>query len=222
MVQFQQGAVLQLSLMKKWVLLHKTMVMVLGYISMGMVCIRCCNINIRNGSLKRKLSRYRWLQVLNVTLAATTNFTAAGRILVESELISYASISSPNLQSIVRNVNGTDNAAHNTGTAVTDATNFSDWGEGVLASEVTLEPGLWSLDNFGQVLVATIANGKTFTWNAGAASPLTVRASTSTSGFSTASNPTASRLTLYHQQQTLMSFRNRNNYWRSQHKTICL
>jgi hypothetical protein len=32
---------------------------------------------------------------------------------------------------------------------------------------VTLEPGLWSLSNFGQVLVATIANGKTFTWNAG-------------------------------------------------------
>lgn len=132
----------------------------------------------------------------SVTLAATTNFTAAGRILVESELISYASISSPNLQSIVRNVNGTTNAAHNTGTAVVDATNYSDWGEAVLASEVTLEPGLWSLDNFGQVLVATIANGKTFTWNAGAASPTTVRASTGTSGFSTASNPTASRLSL--------------------------
>jgi len=132
----------------------------------------------------------------NVTLAATTNFSAAGRILVESELISYASISSPNLQTIVRNVNGTDNASHNTGTAVTDATNFSDWGEGVLASEVTLEPGLWSLDNFGQVLIATIANGKTFTWNAGAAAPLTTRASTATSGFSTSSNPTASRLTL--------------------------
>jgi len=132
----------------------------------------------------------------NVTLDATTNFSAAGRILVESELISYASISSPNLQGIVRNVNGTTNATHNTGTAVVDATNYSDWGEAVLASEVTLEPGLWSLDNFGQVLVATIANGKTFTWNAGAASPTTVRASTGTSGFSTTSNPTASRLSL--------------------------
>ncbi len=132
----------------------------------------------------------------NVTLAATTNFSSVGRILVESELISYASISSPNLQSIVRNVDGTDNAAHSSGVTATDATNFSDWGEGVLASEVTLEPGLWSLDNFGQVLIATIANGKTFTWNAGAASPLTVRASTSTSGFSTSANPTASRLTL--------------------------
>ena len=132
----------------------------------------------------------------NVTLAATTNFTAAGRILVESELISYGAISSPNLTGITRNVNGTTNASHSTSTAVVDATNYSDWGEAVLASEVTLEPGLWSLDNFGQVLVATIANGKTFTWNAGAASPTTVRASTGTSGFSTASNPTATRLTL--------------------------
>ena len=132
----------------------------------------------------------------NVTLAATTNFTAAGRILVESELISYGAVSSPNLTGITRNVNGTTNASHSTSTAVVDATNYSDWGEAVLASEVTLEPGLWSLDNFGQVLVATIANGKTFTWNAGAASPTTVRASTGTSGFSTASNPTATRLTL--------------------------
>ena len=48
----------------------------------------------------------------------------------------------------------------------------------------------------GQVLIATIANGKTFTWNAGAATPLQTRASTATSGFSTANNPTATRLTL--------------------------
>ena len=70
------------------------------------------------------------------------------------------------------------------------------WGEAASASNVTLEPGLWSLDNYGQVLIATIANGKTFTWNAGEASRLTTRASTTTSGFETTNNPTASRLTL--------------------------
>ena len=70
------------------------------------------------------------------------------------------------------------------------------WGEAASASEVTLEPGLWSLSNFGQVLVATIANGKTFTWNAGDAARLTTRASTSTSGFSTSANPTATRVSL--------------------------
>ncbi len=70
------------------------------------------------------------------------------------------------------------------------------WGEAASASDVSLEPGLWSLDNFGEVLIATIANGKTFTWNAGAASATATRASTATSGFSTSANPTASRVTL--------------------------
>ena len=77
----------------------------------------------------------------------------------------------------------------------------STWGAGTWntprsTSNVVLDPGLWSLDNFGQVLIATIHNGKTFTWNAGAANARTVRASTSTSGFSTSANPTASRFTL--------------------------
>jgi len=70
------------------------------------------------------------------------------------------------------------------------------WGQAASASSVALEPGLWSLDNFGEVLIATVANGKTFTWNGGAASPLTNRASTTTTNFSTANNPTASRVTL--------------------------
>jgi hypothetical protein len=70
------------------------------------------------------------------------------------------------------------------------------WGEAAPASDVTLEPGLWSLDNYGQVLVATIANGKTFTWNAGDAARLTTRASTTTIGFETTNNPTATRATL--------------------------
>ena len=71
-----------------------------------------------------------------------------------------------------------------------------NWGEAATASEVSLEPGLWSLDNFGQVLIASVANGKTFTWDGGAASALDNRASTTTSGFETNNNPTATRLTL--------------------------
>jgi len=78
----------------------------------------------------------------------------------------------------------------------TDTWGAGGWGEASSADDVVLEPGLWSLDNFGEVLIATIANGKTFTWNAGATTPTSVRASTSTSGFETTNNPTASRLTL--------------------------
>ena len=78
----------------------------------------------------------------------------------------------------------------------TDTWGAGNWGEASSANDITLEPGLWSLSNFGQVLVATIANGKTFTWNAGASTPLEVRASTATSGFATTNNPTATRVTL--------------------------
>jgi hypothetical protein len=77
-----------------------------------------------------------------------------------------------------------------------DSWGSGNWGEAASASDVSLEPGLWSLSNFGQVLVATIANGKTFTWDAGIAARLTTRASTTTSGFETTSNPTATRVTL--------------------------
>ena len=103
-----------------------------------------------------------------------------------------------NLTGISRGQNGTSAAIQPlTGTAtVTNATDFSGWGDAVNAATVTLEPGLWSLSNFGEVLVATIANGKTFTWNAGITARLTTRASTTTSGFSTSNNPTATRVTL--------------------------
>ena len=75
-------------------------------------------------------------------------------------------------------------------------TGGTEWGNAVNASSITLEPGLWSLSNFGQVLVATIANGKTFTWDSAIAARLTTRASTTTSGFETTNNPTATRVTL--------------------------
>jgi hypothetical protein len=137
-----------------------------------------------------------------VTVDSTTGFDSAGTILVESELITYTSKSSTQFLGITRGANGTATAgtsngqAHSTNTVVQNATDFTGFGSAVQASTVTLEPGLWSLSNFGEVLVATIANGKTFTWNAGAANPTGVRASTSTSGFATTNNPTATRVTL--------------------------
>ena len=70
------------------------------------------------------------------------------------------------------------------------------WGTERSTSTVTLDAGNWSLDNFGQVLVATIFDGKTFTWNAGASGARGIRASINTSGFLTTNNPTASRFTL--------------------------
>ena len=65
----------------------------------------------------------------------------------------------------------------------------STWGTASATSNVILDPGLWSLDNFGQILTATIHNGKTFTWNAGVSSPRDNRATVMTGA------PTTSRLT---------------------------
>jgi len=132
----------------------------------------------------------------NITLTSTSGFPASGRIQVGTELITYTGISANDLTGITRAADGSTRAAHADAAVVTNAADFVDWGEAASAAEVSLEPGLWSLSNFGQVLVATIANGKTFTWNAGATNPLTVRASTTTAGFSTSNNPTATRVSL--------------------------
>jgi len=39
------------------------------------------------------------------------------------------------------------------------------WGSASTASTVVLDPGSWSLDHFGQILIATVKNGKTFQWS---------------------------------------------------------
>jgi len=39
------------------------------------------------------------------------------------------------------------------------------WGTARSTSNVILDPGSWSLDNYGELLIATIKNGSTFSWN---------------------------------------------------------
>ena len=72
----------------------------------------------------------------------------------------------------------------------TDTYSASTWGTARTISNVILDPGIWSLDNFGQILIATIHNGKTYTWDAGAAGARSIRATIMTGA------PTASRFTL--------------------------
>lgn len=80
------------------------------------------------------------------------------------------------------------------GTGVWGGSN--NWGEDATTNGVNTPPGLWSLSNFGQVLVATVLNGKTFTWNPAAGNPLGQRASVLTPGFETDLNPTNTRITM--------------------------
>jgi hypothetical protein len=48
------------------------------------------------------------------------------------------------------------------------------WGSASTSSNVVLDPASWSLDNWGQILIATIHNGRSFTWDP--TSGLTTRA----------------------------------------------
>ena len=68
----------------------------------------------------------------------------------------------------------------------------STWGTARTTQQVTLEAGSWSLDNYGQKLIATIQNGKTFEWD-----PINVSGTAlETRATVLASNPTASIMTL--------------------------
>ena len=154
-----------------------------------------------SGALTNTLSSGINNSVATIPLTSNAGFPTAGTVAIGTELITYSGKGTNTLTGATRQANGTTATSHNSGAVVTDASDYSGWGSAVEASTVTLESGLWSLSNFGQVLVATISNGKTFTWNSGIAARLTTRASTTTSGFETAiatgvGNPTASRLTL--------------------------
>ena len=70
----------------------------------------------------------------------------------------------------------------------TDTWGSSTWGTPSTTSNVTLEARQWSLDNFGQLLIATVLNGGAFEWSP--SSGVSTRATAITNA------PTASRLSL--------------------------
>ena len=70
----------------------------------------------------------------------------------------------------------------------TDTWGSSTWGTPSSTSNVTLEARQWSLDNFGQLLIATVLNGGAFEWSP--TSGVSTRATAITNA------PTASRLSL--------------------------
>jgi hypothetical protein len=51
-----------------------------------------------------------------------------------------------------------------------------EWGTARSTTNVTLDPGSWSLDNYGQLLVATVRNGPTYTWDPSVGGALDTRA----------------------------------------------
>ena len=70
--------------------------------------------------------------------------------------------------------------------------NLGTWGTARTTTNTFLDPGLWSLDNYGQILIATVLNGRTFEWF-----PLnTTTAALQTRATSIPNNPTKSIMTI--------------------------
>jgi hypothetical protein len=125
-----------------------------------------------------------------VTVDSTTGFPTSGTIDIDSELITYAAKTGTTFTGCVRGTNGTTAASHLDNAIVTDASSWIGWGLQSNTTTTILDAASWSLDNFGQILVATVKNGGIFTWNPGAAFPLTIRATAATNA------PTASVMTI--------------------------
>ena len=62
--------------------------------------------------------------------------------------MSYTGISGNTLTGVTRGVRNTTAASHSDGATITDTSNYVAWGEAA-SGDLVLEPGMWSLDNFG-------------------------------------------------------------------------
>ena len=124
-----------------------------------------------------------------IILADVSQFPDSGTnfIKIGTEEISYTGISASNeLTGVTREVRGTTAASHGAGDTVTSTTNFVAWGEAA-SGDLVLEPGMWSLDNFGDKAICLIHDSAVFEWNSAAAGAENIRASIITGA------PTASR-----------------------------
>jgi len=123
-----------------------------------------------------------------IVLADVSQFPDTGTnfIKIGTEEISYTGISTSNeLTGVTREVRNTTAASHGAGDTVTSTTNFVAWGEAA-SGDLVLEPGMWSLDNFGDKAICLIHDSAVFEWNSAAAGAENTRA-TIISGAPTAS-----------------------------------
>jgi len=123
-----------------------------------------------------------------ITLTDASLFPTTGTsfVKINSEEISYTGISGSELTGVTRGVRGTTAAAHNGGDTVTNTTDFVAWGEAA-SGDLVLEPGMWSLDNFGDKAICLIHDSACFSWDSSLSNAESTRAAIITGA------PTASR-----------------------------
>ena len=127
------------------------------------------------------------IQTTGIQLTDASQFPTSGTnfIQIGTEEISYTGITSNVLTGVTRGVRNTTAATHNAGDTVTNTSDYIAWGEAA-SGDLVIDPGLWSIDNFGDKIIALIHNAQVFEWDSNAANAVTTRA-TIISGAPTAS-----------------------------------
>ena len=118
----------------------------------------------QTGQFTSTLSSSINTSVTSLTMASSSSFPSSGTVLINNELITYTSNSGGTLSGLTRGASGTTAASHSSGATVTDASNFFAW-NAAAAGDIVTAPGLWSLDNLGNKLIATINGGESFEWD---------------------------------------------------------
>jgi hypothetical protein len=127
------------------------------------------------------------VQTTGIQLTDTALFPVSGTNYVQigSEEISYTGISGSELTGVTRGVRNTTAAIHNAGVTITNTTDYIAWGEAA-SGDFVIDPGTWSIDNFGAKIIALIHDGKCFEWDSNLTDAVDYRA-TVISGAPTAS-----------------------------------
>jgi len=122
-----------------------------------------------------------------IVLTSATNFPSTGTnfIKIGTEEMSYTGISTNTLTGVTRGVRNTTAASHSDDATITNTSDFVAWGEAA-SGDLVIDPGLWSIDNFGDKIIALIHNGQVFEWNSNLSNATATRA-TIISGAPTAS-----------------------------------
>jgi len=119
----------------------------------------------QGGQFTSTLSSSINTSVTSLTMASSSSFPSSGTVLIDNELVTYTgNDNSGTLSGLTRGALGTTAATHSSGATVTDASNFFAW-NAAASGDIVTAPGLWSLDNFGNKLIATINGGESFEWD---------------------------------------------------------
>ena len=112
-----------------------------------------------------------------IVLTDASLFPTSGTSFVQigNEEISYTGLSGNTLTGVTRGVRNTTAASHSNADTVTNSTDYVAWGEAA-SGDLVIDPGMWSIDNFGDKIIALIHNAQVFEWDSNASNATSNRA----------------------------------------------